>query len=148
MFKNKYGLNVSVKDFCEWQNEDLYDIIIDFDEIVDVDFIEKLCKKYPVYVVSNASYNHLDFYMEKLGIDKRWFKKVYSNEFIEEDPTKEHYYEEILNIEKCKSHNVYVFGDSVNADLAPALHLGINAFYVDNAKNICSLVSKILNYDI
>ena len=44
--------------------------------------------------------------------------------------------------------NVYVFGDSVEADLAPALHLGMNAFYVDNAININSLVNKVIEYDI
>ena len=34
--------------------------------------------------------------MKKININKSWFKGVYGNEFLEEDPTKEHYYEKIL----------------------------------------------------
>lgn len=148
-FKNKYPkLEISTKEFYDWQNNSRYDIIIDYDQIVDVSFIEELCKKYSVYVVSNSSPTHVSFYMKKININRNWFKGVYSNEFIEVDPTKEHYYEEILSKEKISSHNVYVFGDSVQADLAPALHLGCNAFYVNNAKNIKQLVNSILNNDM
>lgn len=148
LFKRKYGLDVSVEAFKEWQNTDLYDIIIDYNQIIDVDFIRDLANKYSVYVVSNSSINHLKYYMDKIGVNKDWFKRVYSNEFIESDPSKEHYYKEILNEEKCDSKDVYVFGDSVGADLSPALHLGMNAFCINNAKSIKSLVNRVLEYDI
>ena len=47
-----------------------------------------------------------------------------------------------------KSYNMYVLGDSVESDLTPALHLGMNAFYVDNAKNITKIVTSILENEI
>lgn len=148
-FKKKYpNLEFSVRDFCNWQNNNSYDIIIDYNQIVDIKFMENLCREYSVYVVSNSSLHHIYHYMNKIGINKNWFKGIFSNEFIEEDPSKEHYYKDILNIEKCKPHNVYIFGDSVGADLAPALHLGINAFYVDNALNIKALVTKVLENEV
>ena len=86
--------------------------------------------------------------MDKININNKWFNKVIGNEFKKEDPSKEHYYKEILENEKVKPYNVYVFGDSVESDLTPALHLGMNAFYVSNAKNIDKLVTNVLNNDI
>lgn len=148
-FKKKYpNLDISMKAFCNWQNNSMYDIILDYDKIVDINFIKELCKNYSVYVVSNSSYNHIFYYMEKIGVDKNWFKAIYSNEFIESDPTKEHYYKEILEKENCDAHNVYIFGDSVDADLVPAMHLKINAFYIDDAPNIKNLVNKILQNEV
>lgn len=145
MFKQKYSyLNISPRDFYEWEKDNIDDVIIDYEQIVDVVFLENLCDKYSVYVVSNSSQKHLKYYMDKLNIDYSWFKKVVSNEFLEEDLTKEHYYKDILCEEGCNAHDVYVFGDSVIADLAPALHLGMNAFYVDNSTNIKKLVSEII----
>ena len=86
--------------------------------------------------------------MEKLNVDTRLFKAVKGNEFKKEDPSKQHYYREILEKEEAKPYNVYVFGDSVESDLTPAIRLGINAFYVDNANNIKKLAYKVINNEI
>lgn len=147
--KKKYpNIDIDSKFFSDWQKNYIYDIILDYNQVVNSSFLENLCKNYSVYVVSNSSLKHIYYYMEKLNINVNWFKKVIANEFLENDPTKEHYYEEILKMEKSKPHNIYVLGDSVECDLSPALHLGMNGFYVNNAKNIDSLVTSILDNEL
>lgn len=148
LMKKYQDLDISIDNFYNWQNDFIYDIVIDENQLVDSKFMKELCEKYSVYVVSNSSLKHIYYYMDKININNKWFNKVIGNEFKKEDPSKEHYYQEILEEEKVKPYNVYVFGDSVESDLTPALHLGMNAFYVSNAKNIDKLVTNVLNNDI
>ncbi len=146
--KKYENLDISIDDFYNWQNDFIYDIVLDYQKTVDSEFLKELCSNYSVYVVSNSSLKHIYYYMDKLKINTNWFKKVIGNEFKKEDPTKQHYYKEILEKEKATPHDVYVLGDSVESDLTPALHLGINALYVDNANNIKKLVTNILDNEI
>lgn len=140
--------NITIEDFYNWQNDFIYDIVIDNNQTVDSKFLEELCSNYSVYVVSNSSLKHIYYYMDKINVNTKWFKKVIGNEFKKEDPSKQHYYKEIIEKEKAHPHDVYVFGDSVESDLTPALHLGMNAFYVDNARHITKLVTSVLNNEI
>ena len=61
--------NISTADFWNWQNESRYDIVIDWGEVVDIDYLYGVCDKFHTYVVSNSSPNHLLYYMEVLGIN-------------------------------------------------------------------------------
>lgn len=148
LIKKYKNLNITIDHFRKWQNDFIYDIVIDSNSIVDTNFLKELCTNYSVYVVSNSSLKHIYYYMNKLNINEALFKKVIGNEFLKHDPTKQHYYQEIVEKEKAKPHQVYVLGDSVESDLTPALHLGLNAFYVDNANNIKKIVTKIINNEI
>ena len=148
LMKKYKDWDITIEDFYNWQNDFIYDIVIDENQTVDSEFMKKLCNEYSVYVVSNSSLKHIYYYMEKLNVDTGWFKAVIGNEFKKEDPSKQHYYKEILEREEAKPYNVYVFGDSVESDLTPAIRLGINAFYVDNANNIKKLAYKVINNEI
>ena len=143
--KQKYPqYKISAMDFWRWQNQNVDKLIIDFAHVVDASFMKNLCDKFSVYVVSNSSPNHLKFYMNVLGIKSKWFKKVYSNHFVEYDPTKKHYYEQILKIEDCKPYNACVLGDSIKSDLVPAQELGISTYYVEDANDIPKIVENFL----
>lgn len=148
LMKKYKELNITPDDFYNWQNDFIYDIVLDYNQVVDAEFMKYLCKNYSVYVVSNSSLKHIYYYMEKLNIDTKGFKSVIGNEFKKEDPSKGHYYKKIMEKENANPHNMYVMGDSVESDLSPALHLGMNAFYVDNANNIKIIVSSIINNEI
>lgn len=148
LMKKYEELDITIKDFYDWQNNFIYDLVIDYNQVIDVEFIKRLCENYSVYVVSNSSLKHIHYYMEKLSIDINWFKCVIGNEFIEEDPTKQHYYKEIMEKENVNPCNIYVVGDSVESDLSPALKLGMNAFYVQDANNIKNIVYSIINNKI
>ena len=135
---------ISPISFWEWQNNSRYDIIIDKNEVIDIDYLHGLCDNYPVYIVSNSSSNHLKHYMNKLSIPCTWFKDIISNRFEEYDRTKEHYYKDILDIESAKPSNTVVIGDSDISDLEPARRLGIETIYIDNANDIPTAVNKFL----
>lgn len=138
------GYNVSVDDFWWWQQNNRDLLVIDFGQVIDASYIKQLCKKYAVYVVSNSSYSHLDYYMKILGVKPKWFKKVISNKFCEFDRTKKHYYMSILQKENCEPQNVFVFGDSEISDLVPARELGINACLIENSNDIEQIVQNAL----
>lgn len=145
-FKKQYPeFNISIKDFWNSQNLEPDPIVINENEIVDAEFMKTLCEKYPVYIVSNSSPVHINFYMEKFGIDPKWFKDVISNRFTAKDHSKMHYYERIIEKEECLPENVFVFGDSVISDLKPAKLLGMNACHVTNSNDIPMLVKNALN---
>ena len=127
---------INVDAFLHWQETNRYHLIIDHSQIVNSMFIKKLCKQYTVYIVSNSSINHIKYYMRVLGINYKWFKKIYSNQFIEQDISKKHYYLEILNKEKCTASNAFVYGDSISSDLNPAKELNINNYLIKNANDV------------
>lgn len=146
LFKKKYPeLDISIKDFWNSQNEKPDPIVINENEIVDASFIENLCQHFSVYVVSNSSPVHIEFYMEKFGINPKWFKDVISNRFTAKDQTKMHYYQKILEKENCEPENAFVFGDSVKSDLKPAKLLGMNTCHITNSNDIPMLVKNALN---
>ena len=138
-------LNISTEAFWNWQQEDRYSLIIDYGQVVNPKYMEDLCKKFSVYVVSNSSSSHIEFYMKKLNVNPKWFKKIYSNHFEEFDRTKKHYYQEILDIENCEPQNTYVYGDSIKSDLVPAEELNINTFFISNANDIIETVNDSIN---
>ena len=141
----KRGYNVSADDFWWWQQNNRDLLVIDFSQVIDATYIKHLCRKFAVYVVSNSSYSHLDYYMKILDVKPKWFKKIISNKFCEFDRTKKHYYQAILQQEKCEAQNAYVFGDSEKSDLVPARELGINAFLIQNSNDIQTIVENAIN---
>ena len=144
--KEKYpNYDISTKSFWLWQQEDIYPIVIDFGQVVNPQYIKKLCKKYPVYIVSNSSPNHINFYMKKLDIKPKWFKKIISNRFEEYDRTKKHYYEDILKTEKCNPENLFIYGDSLKSDLKPGMLLGAKTFLIKNANDLKKIVDDSLS---
>ena len=145
MFKDKYPeMNISIKDFLDWEASCIEPVTINKNETVDPIFLKDLCKKYPVYIVSNSLSNHIKFYMKELNISYSWFKGVYSNKFMLKDMTKKPYYTKIIEREKCKPNEVYVFGDSNKSDIVPAKELGMNGFEIPSATMIPEIVTNAL----
>lgn len=143
--KNKYKhLKIDVSNFWQVQQDYVYDICLTNAHFVDYKFIEQLCKRYSVYIVSNSSYNHIKHYMKILKIDYDWFKGVYSNKFEQFDQTKQHYYQDIINAENITPRQLYVFGDSVVCDLEPAKILGANTVFIQDAHDIKKEVEKCI----
>ena len=144
--KEKYPqFDISVKDFWNWQNSTPDPLVIDKKLLVDNDYLKDICKKYPVYIVSNSSPTHICYYMEMFGIDKNWFKEIISNRFTAKDRTKEHYYKRILEKENCKPENTIVLGDSDKNDLEPARKLNINTCLILDATTIPEKLNPFLN---
>ena len=98
--------------------------------------------------MSNSSPTHVEYYMKKIGVKKRWFKDVISNEFDPFDTTKKHYYIEIMNNEKVEPNDVVVLGDDKLSDLRPAEQLGMHTIYSNNAKTLLTKLDKFLSKKI
>lgn len=145
MYPNK---EVSTKAFFNWQNDDIYELVLDEKQFADVSFIKQLCQKYPVYIVSNSSINHLKHYMGVLDIDPSWFKEIISNHFEEFDRTKKHYYQDICDKENAKPENVFVFGDSIASDLEPGKQLNMKTYFINDATTVKTIVNQVLGEEM
>ena len=119
-------LNISTEAFWNCQNEEVYNINLDGAHFVDVDFLTEIQQMFHCYIVSNSSSKHILYYMDKIGINSTLFKRIISNRFEKEDRSKQHYYIEIAKEENIDYKNLYVYGDSYDADLKPAEELGAN----------------------
>lgn len=136
ILKNKYPtLNIDIKGYIHCEEVYQYNIILDGASIIDAKVVEKICKKYPTYIVSNSSVNHIKRFMKIFGVEFDWFKCVYANQFEEFDPTKKHYMEEIAKKENVKMNDIYMFGDSQISDMQPAKSLGINGTLIVDSKD-------------
>ena len=141
------NLPVTTKDFYDWQANCTLPIIIDSEQIVDLDFLQELCRDYPVYVVSNSAPQHIEHYMEKISVNPKWFRDVISNPFHEYDTTKKPCYEEIAEKENIDTTNLFVFGDSRTSDLNPAKRISAHTGHVRDARLIPYMVKSALNLD-
>ena len=144
-FINNYpDLTISINAYRKWLINVIEPVDIDLKQIVDVAFLSKLCKDFPVYIVSNSDIIHVKHYMKQIGIDPSWFKSIISNQFIKKDRTKRHYYKDILTWEKCSPKDALVLGDSYNSDIVPAEKLGIPAILVTDARKIRKTIQDII----
>ena len=141
------NLPISTKDFFDWQGNHIDPIIIDSEQIVDLDFLQKLCQEYPVYIVSNSAQPHIMHYMKEISVNPKWFRAVMSNPFHEYDTTKKTCYEEITKIENIGGENLLVFGDSRTSDLNPAKKIGAYTGHVRDARLIPYMIKSALNLD-
>ena len=145
-FKNMYpNLKILPKHFYDWQNAYPDPIVLDGAEIIDTNFLKRLCSKYSVYVVSNSSLNHLKLYMNKMGINPKWFKKLIGNKFTLKDRTKKHYYSSIMQKENVAPSSIYVVGDSERSDLLPAKQLNMQTFLISKASEVSEVLAKVIN---
>lgn len=143
VLKKKYPqFKISTKDFWNVQQQYIYNIFLDDANLVDAKQIEKVCKKYTTYIVSNSSPNHIKFYMQKFGVNPRWFKRIYSNHFFDCEQTKKYYYNKIITKEEICPNQAIVFGDSEKTDLVPARELGMHTVLVKDASQLYDLITK------
>ena len=135
--KNKYPqLHIDIQDFWQCQQNEVYNIDLEGAHIVDTEFLKAISSLLNCYVVSNSSPKHIEHYMKKIGLDPAWFNNVVSNRFEEFDQTKQHYYIEIRNLENVSNKDIWVFGDSYESDLLPAIKLGMNACLTKDSHNV------------
>jgi 2-haloacid dehalogenase len=88
--------------------------------------LEKLSKKYKLYVITNGVAKVQYPRLEKVGIDKFFTKIFVSEEIGYQKPKKEFFDYVSLNIEGFKKEEVLVIGDSLTSDIIGAIKYGID----------------------
>ena len=96
-------LPISTRDFYKWQESHIDPIIIDPEQVIDLNFLQELCRNYPVYIVSNSAPPHIEHYMKEISVNPKWFKDIISNPFHEYDTSKKPCYEKIAQNENTGS---------------------------------------------
>lgn len=90
----------------------------------------KQCKRLggKMVIVSNSTQLDIKTFMEYYKIDKTLFDEILTNTYPEEDISKKHLYEEVLEKYHFKPDEVMVVGDNYKTDILPAKELKLHTF--------------------
>lgn len=136
---------VDIKKWNEYRNSCSCLININSCETIDNKVFMELEKNYILYIVSNSTEQELRDMAEWLNIDLSRFKGVLTNKF-ENGTSKRPIYEKILKLEKIKSQEMLVIGNSQEHDLNPAEEIGANVLHVGNKPlELSDILIKINN---
>lgn len=111
---------------------------------VDSNRLRELSKKYQLFIVSNSSMTHLNYYSEKMGIDLKCFTGIFDNQFKPENLTKTLRYQEIIDTYKLKPDSILVLGDNPKNDIEPAIAMGMNGECVRNLSETYQIFDELL----
>lgn len=130
----------------QWLDNNIYNIMSENIKIVDKDLIEKLCKKYPIYILSDSGQEYLKHYIKEFEYNYNWFAGVISNDYKSEDMGKSDLIKQIQKSHKLNNDEIIMIGDSQISDIMAADKAGILSCLVksvDDTENIFSQLLKI-----
>jgi FMN phosphatase YigB (HAD superfamily) len=130
--------------FYQYQGDVIYEIDSDDIVVVDGKLINKLSKKYKLFIVSNSHYDYLIHHLKKFKINQKCFCEIIDNKFKADDLSKTEYYLDILNKYNLKPENVLVVGDSFNSDILPALKLKMQSRLICDANETNKVINQLL----
>lgn len=125
-------------------NEKIFDISSENLKFMDYSLLDKLSKKYPIYLISNSPENYIKHYAKLFGIDLAAFKKVFYNLHEGEDFTKAFYMEKCMQDAGSTRDTTLMVGDDFFTDIMPANELGINTYLVDDVTDTENLIKNLL----
>ena len=125
IFKIARENKISDKKVRDWFDNHIYDITCEGMRIVRSEIIKQLCKKYPVYILSDSCKGHLYHYIDMFGYKKSWFKAILPNKFTDEEMTKIPQMIEIVKKNQLKPSEVLMVGDSIRSDIKAASKVGL-----------------------
>ena len=82
--------------------------------------------------------------MKKMGINRKYFKKIYQNNFLKSDMSKAVAYKKILKKEKVKPTQIVVIGDNYHNDILPALDLGMQGACVGGLEDVRTVLGNLI----
>ena len=101
--------------------------------------LEKLSKKYKLYVITNGVAKVQYPRIAKVGIDKFFTNVFVSEEIGYQKPKKEFFDYVANNIEGFNKEEAIVIGDSLSSDIKGAIEYGIDTCWFNPNKNECEL---------
>ena len=99
-------------------------------QIFPQSLLEKLSKKYKLFIVSNSSEPNIKFVSKNMGINLKFFTSILSNKFDIIDLTKVSVFKKIIKNENLLPSEFLMVGDSIKYDLLPAKKLGFKTLLI------------------
>lgn len=130
--------------YKDFQKNNIYNFLQDKTVAVAPELLEKFCKKYPVYLLTDSCSAYLEHYLKVFGYKKSWFKKIICNDYSSEDLSKESDMKKVLKLEKIMPNEAIMIGDSLLHDKVPAEKLKICALQVQDKFETEKIMKKML----
>ena len=144
VFKLSRENGISDKVLRDWLNNHVYDIYSENMRIVNAEILNKLCKKLPVYVLSDSVEGHLYHYYNEFGYNKSWFAGNISNEYKTKSMSKTPYMKKIVKKHNLSNDEVLMVGDSLKSDIEAARKAGIQSFHVLSVDDTEKLFKELI----
>ena len=108
-----------------------------------IDFLTKLKKLYPLFLLSNTNSIHIDYFCKSIGVKQSdcffsLFKKIYLSHEIGVRKPNQEAFQIILNENHLTPKEVLFFDDSPQ-HIKAAKKLGINCYHVKESCDITTL---------
>jgi glucose-1-phosphatase len=135
-------------DATDQQFDEAFNSIILEIDVQRIRFVEALSKKYNLYVLSNTSAIHMDFFKEQIhehcGIENFWmlFKKPYLSYEMGHRKPSESIYNMVLSKSGLKPSET-LFLDDLLPNIEAAQSLGINCIHVQKPKTIIDYLHEM-----
>ena len=113
--------------FFDLVANNVYEHTSDDVKVLPNEFLEKLSKKYSLYITTYSNQKYLKHYMEKYAI-KNCFKEMLSVDLFSKERSKEPLYEHIIEKESIKPNELLVIGDNLEKDIKTAEKIGAKGF--------------------
>ncbi len=140
--KNK---GLPLDDFFEYMGQVPYDFVVPGMEIVDGKIIEKLSKKYKLYLLSDSSVGYIDYYLDLFKYKKNWFFECISNTYEHEDMSKKFYMAQIIKSTGLEPDEILMVGDSERFDIETAQSLNMQTFLVKDVHDTEYIFNELID---
>ena len=139
------SFGISKADWDKYRIDTFFEIDYENASTVSNKLLEKVGKKYDLYIVSNEIYENLLIKAQKLNIDLSNFKRVYAPKKAENiSINKRAVYQEILETNVITSAQAIAIGDRHKVDIKPLEELGGVGVQISNTAQVENLLRELL----
>ena len=142
-FLHENGIDDS--EFRKFRDNNVYEIRGADTVFINPKIISEVTKYYPVYIASDSSVAHIEFYLNHAGIDKSLFSGIYDNPYNDEGFTKIPMMKRVLKETGLKPDEIIMIGDNENADIKTAKLMGFQSKLVKSVFDTEKVLQEFVN---
>ena len=132
------------KEIQDWFSNHIYDFTCEGMKILDAKLMKKLCKKFPVYILSDSCEAYINRYLKLFKFNKKWFAGCLSNDYKSENMSKIGLMRKVVEENDLQLDEVIMIGDGIRSDIIPAQKLGIQYFNVEDVRQTEEIFKELI----
>ena len=132
--------------YRKFNNERIPDIRTKDTVFIKPEIIEKISKKYKLFMISDSFLSYLLYYLELNKIDKDWFDGIYQNNYEDDDYTKIPMMKKVLTNTGFKPDEIVMVGDNELTDIVSAKSLGYQTYHVKDVFDTENFLNELIKF--
>lgn len=145
IFAHLHENGIDDSGFREFIDKNIYEIRKENTIFIRPEIVSEIAKYYKIYIVSDSSVSHLEYYLDYARIDKKAFSGIYNNKYDDEGYTKIPIMKKVLKETGLRSDEIIMIGDSENSDIRPAKLMGFQTKHIKSVSEVEELFQELIN---